>query len=442
MNDNYTYKWFALAVLSLGLGGGFAFIVAMSRTPFGYKYLPSDYMYHAITGHVILAILIWLLSFTVVLWSVVFQKKGWDNSYLISFAGVLLVTFSALFSSGKAVSNNYVPTLIDPVFFIGLALFFTGFVMNVYSYFKSAVIYIRSKDIVLNTVSISVLIAVIMILAMLYSLVFHRAAAEPFIFYERLFWAAGHIQQILNGSLLIVVWYSLLRIVNKEIRHWHFLRYANLMLILSALVFFFLQIIVDPVDRSSRISADIIYATGLGIPIFLHIANIIRELWRGGVGINPPMPPLKKRGGFSPSVASISLILSMSIYTIGVLIAYSGFGNDLRVPAHYHGAVTGLTLGLMGFSYHLVKKDLLSVKGNRIEKFQALLYGSGMILFIIGLFISGAFGAPRKTYGVSFTTNPVILTSLAVMGIGTIMAVSSGVLFVGYITRALVKLKR
>ena len=64
------FSWFYLAILSLGIGGGFAFLVAMSRTPFGYKYFPPDYMYHALAGHVVLAILLWLLSFTVVLWDI------------------------------------------------------------------------------------------------------------------------------------------------------------------------------------------------------------------------------------------------------------------------------------------------------------------------------------------------------------------------------------
>jgi len=35
---------------------------------------------------------------------------------------------------------------------------------------------------------------------------------------------------------------------------------------------------IDPVDRVSRIAAEIIYAVGLGIPIFLHIANILKDL--------------------------------------------------------------------------------------------------------------------------------------------------------------------
>ena len=65
-----------------------------------------------------------------------------------------------------------------------------------------------------------------------------------------------------------------------------------------------------------------------------------------------------------------------------------------------------------------------------------------MFLFILGLFISGAFGAPRKTYGVAFTSDPVVLASLTIMGIGTILAVFGGIIFVSYISVTLVKGRR
>src|SRR3989304_10234574 len=205
-----TYKWFYLAILSLGIGGGFAFLVAMSRTPFGYKYFPPDYMHHALAGHVVLAILLWLLSFTVVLWDIYLGDsiagRFKNISHQISFLGPILVTISVLTGNGKAVTNNYVPTIIDPIFFIGLALFFTGFSINAVTYLKKGIKYLFSKDILLNTVLISLFISIVMIFSLVSSILLNRESAEPFIFYERLFWTPGHIQQILDGSLLIIVW--------------------------------------------------------------------------------------------------------------------------------------------------------------------------------------------------------------------------------------------
>ena len=232
------YSWFYIAILSLGIGGGFAFLVAMSRTPFGYKYFPPDYMYHALAGHVVLAILLWLLSFTVVLWDIYLgdgATNRWKNiSHKISIMGPVLVTISVLTGNGKVVTNNYVPTIIDPLFFIGLALFITGFSINTVAYLKKGIKYLFSTDILMNTVLISLFISIIMIFSLVCSLIINRETAEPFIFYERLFWTPGHIQQILNGSLIIIVWYSLLRKHGGEFRTWGFLRYANVLLLLSA----------------------------------------------------------------------------------------------------------------------------------------------------------------------------------------------------------------
>ncbi len=421
-----SYSWFYIAILSLGIGGGFAFLVAMSRTPFGYKYFPPDYMHHALAGHVVLAILLWLLSFTVVLWDIYLGDgttgRFKNISHKISLLGPILVTISVLTGNGKAVTNNYVPTIIDPLFFIGLTLFITGFSINAVGYLKKGIKYLFARDILMNTVLISLIISIVMIFSLICSVFLNREHAEPIIFYERLFWTPGHIQQILNGSLLIIVWYTLLRKHGGEFRTWGFLKYANVLLLLSALFISSIQFFNDPVDKISIIAAEITYAFGLGLPVFLHIANIIRNLKRGNFG-----------------VAYITLILSMVIYTVGIAIAYGGFANDLRVPAHYHGAVTSLTLALMGLSYYLIRDIRSRVYGERLARFQPVIYGAGMFLFILGLFISGAFGAPRKTYGVAFTSDPVVLASLTIMGIGTILAVIGGMIFVAYITVTLLK---
>ncbi|MCC7202582.1 MAG: cbb3-type cytochrome c oxidase subunit I [Nitrospirae bacterium] len=424
--NKYAYNWFYLAVISLGIGGGFAFLVAMSRTPFGYIYFPPDYMHHALVGHVVLAILLWLLSFTVVIWESCLGD-GTDSrfkniSHKLSLAGPLFVTISVLTGNGKAVTNNYVPTVTDPLFFAGLIFFFMGFSMSAILYLKKGIKYLYTRDITLNSVLTSLFISIIMIVSLICSIVLNRADAEPLTFYERLYWSPGHIQQILNGSLLIIVWYSLLRRTGCELRSWGFLKYTNMLLILSAVFILTIQFYYDPVEKTARVAAELTYAFGLGLPLFLHIANIIRNLKRGSYGL-----------------AYMGLLISMAIYIFGIAIAYGGFSNDLRVPAHYHGAVTSLTLALMGYSYYLVKEMNYQVYGERLARVQPLLYGAGMFLFILGLFISGALGAPRKTYGVAFTSDPLVLTALTIMGIGTILAVTGGMIFVAYISVTLFK---
>jgi len=100
------------------------------------------------------------------------------------------------------------------------------------------------------------------------------------------------------------------------------------------------------------------------------------------------------------------------------------------VPVHYHGAVTSLTLALMGISYHLVKEYGWVRDFPKVARFQLFMYGFGMVLFILGLYFAGFKGAPRKTYGTGFTDDPFVLLSLGLMMVGTVFAVIGGVVFV------------
>ena len=425
----YTYSWLVLAITFLGIGGGFAFLVAMSRTPFVSRFFPPGYLHHALVGHVILAILFWLLSFAVVFWSLHFKGPELKLSRWCSLAGALIVTLSVLFGAGEAVINNYVPTLDTPVFLFGLTLFFIGFSMNVLAYLADAVRHIFSSDPATGALAASVLIAVIMIVSMVVSILMDGNSTTPIIYYERLFWIPGHIQQVMNGALLVAVWYALqgrLAAGGRKGPPWRFLRYVTIALPLSALVLFAIPFVSDPVAIKAKVAAEAIYGIGLGIPVFIHIIHIIMGFRRGF-------------GRSGRSVASVSLVLSMAIYVLGMAIAYGGFGNDLRIPAHYHGAVTSLTLSFMGLSYYLIKGCRGRVFAERIARAQPVIYGVGMLLFITGLFVSGLLGAPRKTYGVAFTADPVVLSALTAMGIGTLMAVAGGILFVFYSTVSLMK---
>ncbi len=429
MDKRYTYRWFAIAVLFLGVGVAFALSIGLSRTPFGYRYLPADFLYQAIGCHVILAIVFWLLSFTVAFWSIYFKGRELSISYILPLLGALCVTIAVFTEGHRAVANNYIPTIDHPIFFLGLVLFFAGFTINAFTFIKDSIAVLSSKfediDIVKFTLAISVPIALIMVAALLVSLLMFALgseAAREMIFFERLFWIPGHIQQVLNGVLLIAVWYALKGAIGLECRGFRYMWFFNSMLFTSALILFAIPFVFDPIARDAKVISEIVYAIGLGVPIFAHGVNVLRGLKRNG-----------------NRVQFISLVLSMAIYFFGIAIAYSGFGNDLRVPAHYHGAVTGLTLAMMGLSHHYLAGAKIKGFIRRLGDLQPAVYGVGMILVISGLMVSGIFGAPRKTYGVSFATEPAVLVALTVMGIGTLLAVAGGILFVFYSSVSLFK---
>ncbi len=427
MRNSYTGRWFILSVLSLGMGGAFAFLIGMSRMPGAADFFPSNYFQRALVGHVDLAILCWLMISAIVLWSYHLKEAGAKTSFWVGSAGVFMIAAAALPGSGEAVLNNYVPTIVSPLFFTGLMLFFVAFSVNVFGYLKYVRSGFRSESMVYDAISVSLVISLVMIFSVVISFaLLWSDSSNTQVYFEKIFWTPGHIQQVLNGAMLIIVWYALLgKTIENEPEFPNFLKVANKMLILSTITMLGMLFLMDPLDRASRIGSEVIYAIGLGIPLFMHIWNILKQY---------------KFDKSKP--ASVSLLISIIIYLFGIFIAYGGFGNDTRVPAHYHGAVTALTLALMGFGYHMVKESGVKIYFEKIARSQPYVYGVGMVMFIAGLFVSGLHGAPRTTHGVAWTDDPIVLGAMTLMGVGTLLAVAGGIMFVFYIGITVIKEKR
>lgn len=420
--SKYTYKWFTLAVTVLGIGGSLAFILGMSRSPVA-AYFPQDFFYYALAGHVINAILFFLMSFTVVLWSLKFKTSVPSIANNLAVSGVVLVLVSVFKAEGLMVINNYVPTIVDPIFFSGLALFFIGFSINVFFYLKEALTIFNNTKVDADALATTILIAFILVVSLIMSLLINRHGENPTELYERLYWTPGHIQQILNGTLLVYVWHSLrVKLGHDPMELTKLLKFSNRALLVSALLLFAFPFFIDSISRTSKILSESVYAFGLGVPVFIHGWTILKNT--------------KKEWS---NVAYSSMVLSIAIYTVGVLIAYSGFGNDLRIPAHYHGTVTSLALAMMGYSYFILGSKFSLIVGLKISKIQPFLYGGGMLLLIAGMFLSGLHGAPRKVHGTGFTEDPFVLFSLGLVGLGTVLAVLGGIFFVGYTLLTIIK---
>jgi len=405
--------WFVFSILSLASSGLFAFLVAMSRTPFGYKYLPPQYFHYALVGHVDLSIVLYLLGFSILLWNKFFSSEGSILSPAFSFSGLGLIFFSVLFSLGRPVINNYIPVLDHPIFYGGLFMFFLGVTLEILRFFKEASSSVFSRDGIRSGLSVAVLVALIMIASFPISYIKAAPTGDIHIFFERFFWIPGHIQQIIYGAMLIGLWYYILYLEEKRQTEIGFLRFVNLFLLFSAIALFFVPVFYhDTLSSGARLIAFYSFAIGLGIPIFLHIFYIIR------------------RASFTYTTASLSLLFSLILYILGALIAYLGLrGEDLRIPAHYHGAITSLTIALMGITYSLFGELGYRNIKEVVGKVQVSLFGLGMTLFVIGLYLAGKAGAPRKIFGIP-ADDIVTLTGLSVMGVGSILAVAGGILYI------------
>ena len=111
---------------------------------------------------------------------------------------------------------------------------------------------------------------------------------------------------------------------------------------------------------------------------------------------------------------------------IGVLI----HGSNVRIPAHYHGSIVGVTLAFMGLAYHLLPRFGYGEVSDRWASRQLWIYAWGQLLHVLGLVWSGGYGVQRKVAGADQVLRGWEQTAaMGVMGIGGLFAIIGGMLF-------------
>lgn len=425
------YGWLVLAVFSLVFAGIFALLVALARTPVIEEMLPlgRDYIFVALVGHVVLAVVIWFLAFEGFLWvfSTTFLMKkevfspalGWVSVFF-SGAGMALVVISAVFGLGNAELANYVPVLLTPVFYAGLGLFASGIVLNLVNAF--ATLFSGKREGKLPVVTFAVAasgIAVAVALACFgLSGWFQYSTGKMFLDFERLFWGGGHILQFANTMAMIAVWlYLSLLVFKKEplppaaskALYGLFLVF----IIPSPLIYFF----HDTATQAYKESFTWLMQWGIGPSTTVFMLAAAGTIVGGR---RPWADP-----GFS------SLVLSISIFLMGGLIGIGIGGVNTIIPAHYHCVIGAVTIAFMGLFYEILPAFGKTVWSRRLAMVQPYLYSLGIVLFAAGLFLAGSHGVARKTYGGEQNLNTAAkFVAMSIMGIGGLVAISGGIAFV------------
>ena len=123
--------------------------------------------------------------------------------------------------------------------------------------------------------------------------------------------------------------------------------------------------------------------------------------------------------------------MSIIIFAAGGVISLTIHGSNVKIPAHYHGVIGGVTLAFMGLAYHLLPLIDREVLFKKLAKVQPYLYGGGQFLFVLGLFLAGSHGVQRKTFGTEQNLDSMMkLLGMGTMGIGGILAILGGAVFV------------
>jgi heme/copper-type cytochrome/quinol oxidase subunit 1 len=166
---------------------------------------------------------------------------------------------------------------------------------------------------------------------------------------------------------------------------------------------------------------------GGGIAIVPVGLAVVLGVLRAGPARSASVPPLR-------AALFASIVLFGAGGVIGALIS----GSNVRIPAHYHGCIVGVTLALMGLVYLLLPRLGYRAPSGRLACWQPLLYGAGQLLHIIGLVWSGGYGVQRKVAGAEQVLRSASeVAGMGLMGLGGLIAVIGGLLFVVVVAQAM-----
>jgi cytochrome c oxidase subunit 1 len=125
------------------------------------------------------------------------------------------------------------------------------------------------------------------------------------------------------------------------------------------------------------------------------------------------------------------------LFAAGGVIGVFINGSNVRIPAHYHGCIVGVTLALMGLAYHLMPQLGYGAPRGRLARWQPALYGAGQLMHIVGLVWSGGYGVQRKVAGADQVLRSAgEVAGMGLMGAGGLVAIVGGLLFVVVMIRA------
>ncbi len=432
------YAWLFFAVSTLIFAGIFAFLLAMSRTPFIQGLLPvKDYLYTALVTHVVLSVVIWFLAFEGVLWiltGTIFSKGelfsiplSWTG-FCLSSAGTAIIIISGLMAWGEPLLANYIPVLTHPVFYTGLLMFASGIFFTIINTLLS--VYKNITDdinghfpLIPFIMSLTGLVVLIAFSCFFLAYLFLPSALNINTYFEKLFWGGGHILQFSNTFGMLCAWILLSQITLNKLPMPD--RPAKLFLLISfgftlpaPLLYFSFDVIgMELRDWFTRLMQ-----LGMGPPAaaFAIAILIVIKCFKNEIKKLPWDKP-----GFS------SLVFSIILFLTGGILSLMISGIDVKIPSHYHGVIGGVTLSFMGLSYYILPLLNRDIPHTRMTKIQPYLYGIGQMLFILGMFWAGTHGVPRKTYGEAQKLDDFVkMAGMGIMGIGGLVAILGGATFV------------
>jgi hypothetical protein len=426
--------WLLLGVCALLGSGLFALLLVLARAPYTQTIFPwADFFRTALVVHVDLSVLVWFVAFGGVLWSLNSTPRwlGAGRAALwMAVAGTLVMTVAPFSGAGDPLMSNYIPVLQQPFFIAGLLGFALGTAMLVARAMAAIPPVGVSLDgaaalrFGLNTAAVSTALALI---AFAWSYLTLPGTLHGKAYFELLFWGGGHVLQFSYTLLMLVAWLWLASA--SGVRLALSARVALVFFAFGLVTVFLVPIIYYsyPVTSAEHIRLFtwlMQYGGSLAaLPLSLALLH--------GLARSRRAPPKAR-----PQRAA--LLASMILFGAGGIIGFLIHGSNVTIPAHYHGCIIGVTLAFMGLTYELLPRLGYRSPEPKWARLQPWLYGGGQLLHVLGLLWSGGYGVARKVAGSEQgLENLGQIAAMGLMGIGGLIAILGGVLFVVIVARAI-----
>ena len=425
--------WLFLGIAALVASGLFSLLLVFSRTPALKELFPiADFFRVALVVHVDLSVLVWFVAFAGVFWSLAGARQlapaGWIALALCT-VGTAAISAAPFLGRAQPLMANYIPVLDGWMFLGGLLVFAAGAAVML----ARALLSTELPDYRLDgaaAIRLGLLGAavsgVVALFAFLWSWLALPGSLDARTYYEVLFWGGGHVLQFTWTLLMLVAWLWLADALGARLP-----LSPRVVLVLFALAL--ALVVLTPIvylayDVSSvehrRVLTWMMRVGGGSSILPIGLALVVGLLENR---------TLTARG--RPLRAA--LVMSLVLFAGGGLIGFTIDGSNVKIPAHYHGCIVGITLAFMGVAYELLPRLGLRAPTGKLATWQPYVYGIGQLLHIAGLVWSGGYGVQRKLAGADQALTGVQqLAGMGLMGLGGLIAIAGGLMFLVVVARS------
>jgi hypothetical protein len=327
--------------------------------------------------------------------------------------------------------NNYVPVLSNPVFLTGLAIFGAG--IGLAALRSLAGIPATGMDRLHMPpalafglwASAAATCMSLLAFACAYATIPYFVRGLPY--FETLFWGGGHVMQFAYTLMMLVGWLWLAGECGARVALTQ--RVTVALFALGLLPVFYTPAIYFTYPTSTHDNLEMfaqMMRIGGGLAALPIGGAVALALWRRGA----------PETGTRPLYAA--LLCSLLLFALGGGIALFIRESNTIMTAHYHATGGAVSVALMGMLYALLPRLGYEPPDPKLATWQPLVYGTGQLLHVAGLLWSGGYGVQRKLAGADQALHGFSqVAGMALMGIGGLIAVAGGLMFLWIAIRAM-----